>query len=112
MKRRGFLQLVAAVLTGTVFDVETPRWGVEMPDRWVDAESARAQALRSPLTIEQIDQAMKVIFQKPILDNIASDSELMSLFETSTIKDATGDAYIEQGHYWTLPAGRGWESAA
>lgn len=112
MKRRGFLQIVAAFLGGTVFDLETPRWGVEMPGRWVDVESARAQALRSPLTTAQIDQAMKVIFQKPLMNDIVSDSELMSLFETSTIKDTTGDCYIEQGHYWTLPAGRGWETAA
>ena len=112
MKRRGFLAWVAVVATGRIFDVETPRWGVEMPDRWLDAESTRAQALRSPLTIEQIDQAMKVIFREPLMNDIVSDSELMSLFETSTIKETTGDAYIEQGHYWALPAGRGWESAA
>jgi hypothetical protein len=62
-------------------------------------------------TTALIDQALKVIFATSIHDDIVADSELMGLFQTEmNIKseETTGGRYIEQGHFWTLPAGAGW----
>lgn len=58
-----------------------------------------------------IDEALKVIFATSIHDDIVADSELMGLFQTEmniATEDTTGGRYIEQGHFWTLPAGAGW----
>jgi hypothetical protein len=62
-------------------------------------------------TTALIDQALKVIFATSIHDDIVADSELMSLFQTEMniqTENTTGGRYIEQGHFWTLPAGAGW----
>lgn len=62
-------------------------------------------------TTALIDEALKVIFAPTLHDDIVADSELMSAFETEmNIKreETTGGRYIEQGHFWTLPAGAGW----
>lgn len=58
-----------------------------------------------------IDEALKVIFATSIHDDIVNDSELMSLFQTEMniqTEETTGGRFIEQGHFWTLPAGAGW----
>lgn len=58
-----------------------------------------------------IDEALKVIFATSIHDDIVADSELMGLFQTEMnikTEETTGGRYIEQGHFWTLPAGAGW----
>ncbi len=58
-----------------------------------------------------IDEALKVIFATSIHDDIVADSELMGLFQTEMnikTEDTTGGRYIEQGHFWQLPAGAGW----
>jgi hypothetical protein len=62
-------------------------------------------------TTTLIDEAMKVIFGKTLHNDIVADQELMSLFKAEmNIKqeETTGGRYIEQGHFWTLPAGAGW----
>ena len=62
-------------------------------------------------TTALIDEALKVIFATSLHDDIVADSELMGLFETEMnikTEETTGGRYIEQGHFWTLPAGAGW----
>lgn len=58
-----------------------------------------------------IDEALKIIFATSIHDDIVADSELMGLFQTEMniqTEETTGGRFIEQGHFWTLPAGAGW----
>lgn len=62
-------------------------------------------------TTALIDEALKVIFAKSLHDDIVDDHELMSLFKAEMnikTEETTGGRYIEQGHWWTLPAGAGW----
>lgn len=64
-------------------------------------------------TTALIDQALKVIFAHTLHDDIVADSELMSMFETEmniSTEETTGGRYVEQGHFWTLPAGAGWRA--
>ncbi len=58
-----------------------------------------------------IDEALKVIFSTGLHNDIVNDSELMGIFQTEMdikTEDTTGGRYVEQGHFWTLPAGAGW----
>ncbi|KKN26110.1 hypothetical protein LCGC14_0877920 [marine sediment metagenome] len=62
-------------------------------------------------TTALIDEAMKVIFAKSLHNDIVADSELMDAFKTEMnikTEETTGGRYVEQGHFWTLPAGAGW----
>jgi hypothetical protein len=62
-------------------------------------------------TTALIDEALKVIFAKSLHDDIVADHELMSLFKAEMnvkTEETTGGRYIEQGHFWQLPAGAGW----
>jgi len=62
-------------------------------------------------TTNVIQEAMKVIFATSIHDDIVADSELMGIFETEMgikTEETTGGRYVEQAHFWTLPAGAGW----
>lgn len=64
-------------------------------------------------TTAVIDEALKVIFSHSLHDDIVADSELMSAFETEMdikTEETTGGRYVEQGHFWTLPAGAGWRA--
>lgn len=64
-------------------------------------------------TTALVDEAMKIIFAKSLHDDIVSDSELMDLFETEMdikTEETTGGRYVEQGHFWQLPAGAGWRA--
>lgn len=64
-------------------------------------------------TTALIDEALKVIFASTLHDDIVADSELMGAFETQMnikTEETTGGRYIEQGHFWTLPAGAGWRA--
>lgn len=57
-----------------------------------------------------LDAAMKVIFSEPLVNNVVTDTELMSLFETDmNVKtdETTGGRYIETSQYFALPAGVG-----
>lgn len=57
-----------------------------------------------------LDQAMKVIFAEPMVNNVVSDSELLSIFQQETnvqTESTTGGRYIESAHYFQLPAGVG-----
>lgn len=103
-ERRFTLTLIAlALLAGVVGLLSTPVAGaLFVPFIGMAAETT---------TTALIDQALKVIFATSIHDDIVADSELMGLFQTEmNIKseETTGGRYIEQGHFWTLPAGAGW----
>lgn len=57
-----------------------------------------------------LDAALKVIFSEPLVNNVVSDTELLSLFQTDmNVKEdpTTGGRYIEGAHYFQLPAGVG-----
>lgn len=64
-------------------------------------------------TTALIDEALKVVFASTLHDDIVAESELMSAFETEMnikTEETTGGRYVEQGHFWTLPAGAGWRA--
>lgn len=57
-----------------------------------------------------INEALKIFFNDPVIYNVVSDSELLSLFEEdNNVKqdETTGGRYIETAQYFTLPAGVG-----
>lgn len=57
-----------------------------------------------------INQALKIFFNEPVIENIVQDSELLSLFEEDgNVKqdETTGGRYIETAQYFQLPAGVG-----
>src|SRR5690606_28859990 len=57
-----------------------------------------------------LDEAMKIIFSDPIVNNVVSDSELLSLFREDRnvqTEQTTGGRYVELAHYFALPAGVG-----
>lgn len=57
-----------------------------------------------------LDAAMKVIFSEPLVNNVVTDTELMSIFQTDmNVKtdETTGGRYIETSQYFALPAGVG-----
>jgi len=61
-------------------------------------------------TRTSIDNALKIIYSGPLHDQVISDSELLSLFETEMnvqTEQTTGGRYIEMGHFFALPAGVG-----
>lgn len=66
----------------------------------------------SPYSTDTTDlsAAMKVLFDEPLINNVVTDSELMSLFQTDfNVKEeeTTGGRYVEMAHYLALPAGVG-----
>jgi len=59
---------------------------------------------------DNIDKAMKVIFEDPVSENMVTDSELLDLFEEDNnvqTETTTGGRYITLAHYFQLPAGVG-----
>lgn len=57
-----------------------------------------------------INEALKIYFNDPIINNVVSDSELLSYFEEdNNVKqeETTGGRYIETAQYFQLPAGVG-----
>lgn len=94
-----------------------------MTSRWLAVAVVAVLALVAPqvlmalpvafagtTTTTSLDQAMKVIFADPLVNNVVSDSELMSIFQTDmNVKEdpTTGGRYIENSHYFQLPAGVG-----
>ena len=98
--RFGLFVLACTVLAGMV--AAHPAWALLVVPMGMAAETT---------TTALIDEAMKVIFATSIHDDIVVESELMSLFQTEMniqTEETTGGRYIEQGHFWTLPAGAGW----
>lgn len=61
-------------------------------------------------TIADMNEAMKVIFADPIVENYVADSELLDWFEqdvTVQTDVTTGGRYVETAQYMTLPAAVG-----
>ncbi|MDH3478933.1 MAG: hypothetical protein OEO20_11570, partial [Gemmatimonadota bacterium] len=61
-------------------------------------------------TTADLDEALKIIFSDPLINNIVEDSEFMDIFKVDMnvqADDTTGGRYIEMGHYFRLPAGVG-----
>jgi hypothetical protein len=57
-----------------------------------------------------LDGALKVIFSEPLINNVVSDTELLSIFQTDmNVQEdpTTGGRYIEGSHLFQLPAGVG-----
>ena len=86
--RRGFLAAMAALFAGVVLPVPV-RELIWVPPSYP-----------YPLSVAELDRAMKLIFSKPITDAIAKDTELLEMFDN----DMPPGPYIEHGHFWTLPA--------
>jgi hypothetical protein len=59
---------------------------------------------------DDIDEALKIIFSDPLINNIVEDTELMDIFKVDMnvqADDTTGGRFIEMAHYFRLPAGVG-----
>ena len=57
-----------------------------------------------------LDEALKIIFSDPLINNIVEDTELMDIFKVDMnvqADDTTGGRFIEMAHYFRLPAGVG-----
>lgn len=64
----------------------------------------------APGAASDINEALKIFFNDPVIYNVVSDSELLGLFaEDNNVKqdETTGGRYIETAQYFTLPAGVG-----
>ena len=67
-------------------------------------------ALGATTDTTALNAAMKVIFADPLITNVVTDTELMSLFKTDmNVKsdETTGGRYIEMAQYFQLPSGVG-----
>ncbi len=85
--------------------------GLLLPTAGIWALPVMAIGASETTTTALIDEAMKVIFAESLHNDIVSDSELMDAFKTEMnikTEETTGGRYVEQGHFWTLPAGAGW----
>ena len=61
-------------------------------------------------TMADLDEALKIIFSDPLINNIVEDTELLDIFKVDMnvmADDTTGGRYIEMAHYFQLPAGVG-----
>lgn len=64
----------------------------------------------APGVANDINEALKILFNDPIANDVVSDSELLSLFEEDNnvkSEETTGGRYIETAQYFQLPAGVG-----
>lgn len=63
-----------------------------------------------PTQDNNIDKAMKIIFEDPVSENMVTDSDLLDVFEQDSsiqVEQTTGGRYITLAHYFQLPAGVG-----
>lgn len=64
----------------------------------------------NPGGASDINQALKIFFNEPVIENIVHDSELLQIFqEDNNVKqdETTGGRYIETAQYFQLPGGVG-----
>jgi len=64
----------------------------------------------APGAASDINEALKIFFNDPVIYNVVSDAELLSYFEEdNNVKndETTGGRYIETAQYFQLPAGVG-----
>lgn len=60
--------------------------------------------------IDDIDEALKIIFSDPLVEQVVADSELLSIFETEKnvqTEQTTGGRFTEMAHFFQWPAGVG-----
>src|SRR5262245_46838720 len=72
-----------------------------------------AYALAATTVFTDIDEAAKVLFEDPIVENIITDSELLDMFEGDfNVKqdETTGGRYIETAQMFRLPGGTGYRA--
>ncbi len=71
-------------------------------------------AMATTITTD-IDEALKLLTQDPLIENIVTDSELLDLFEQDSnvkIDETTGGRYIETAQQFRLNSGYGYRSEA
>jgi len=64
--------------------------------------------------VNDIDEAMKIFFTDPIVENFVTDTEIMDLFEADgnvQVEQTTGGRYIETAQYFVLPGAVGSRAA-
>jgi len=64
--------------------------------------------------VTNMDQAMKILFTDPIVENVVTDTELLSAFQVDNnvqYEKSTGGRYIETAQYFQLPAGVGFRAS-
>ncbi len=75
-----------------------------------------AAAIAAPLAVGAItgvtdmDSAMKILFNDPIVENVVTDAELLKLITVDNnvqYEQSTGGRYIETAQYFQLPTGTG-----
>lgn len=67
-------------------------------------------AIGAATTTVDLDSALKIFFNEPVVENVVTDSELLSLFlEDNEVQyeQSTGGRYIETAQYFQLPSGVG-----
>ena len=68
-------------------------------------------AASNPSTLTNLDGALKVIFAEPLVNNVVTDTELLSIFDSTSeniqTENTTGGRYIEGSHLFQISAGVG-----
>ena len=98
---RSLLSLVVrvAVLVPVLVAAVFARLGVQL-----------APATYNPALVSNLTEAMKVVFDDAVINNVVTDSEWLSRIQTdSNIRtdETTGGRFTELSHYFQLPAGVG-----
>jgi hypothetical protein len=93
-----------AVLLGLAIAIAalTPGHAAAGPSAWLMIGAAT--------TTVDLDSALKIFFNEPVVENVVTDSELLSLFlEDNEVQyeQSTGGRYIETAQYFQLPSGVG-----
>jgi hypothetical protein len=79
----------------------------------VVAHPALGVTLAATTVFTDVDEALKVLFEDPLVENIVTDSELLDLFEADfNVKsdETTGGRYIETAQMFRLPGGTGYRA--
>ena len=94
--------LLLAILAGLTFLIGAPAAVLAMP------------IMTGEITdVVDMDSAMKIFFTDPIVNNVVTDTELLSVFledNNVQVETTTGGRYIETAQYFQLPAGVGFRA--
>jgi len=67
-------------------------------------------ALGATTEVTDLDEALKIFFNEPIVENVVTDTEFLDAFTLDTnvqYEQSTGGRYIETAQYFQLPGGVG-----
>ncbi len=67
-------------------------------------------ATYNPALVSNLSEAMKIVFDDALINNVVHDSEWLSRIQTDTnirTDETTGGRWVEMAHYFQLPAGVG-----